>query len=62
MEQPEVGAGRISFDDLEQLIISNVHQNWDKRGVHAIDIEPGPVLPSGSDNNDMFEMAGEIYR
>ena len=32
MTQPEVGTGRISFDDPEALIMTNVHQNWDRKG------------------------------
>ena len=60
MIQPEVGTGRISFDDLEALIMTNVHQQWDRKGVgiHAIDTNTGPTQY----NDGEFELAGELYR
>ena len=58
MIQPEVGTGRISFDDLEAL--TNVHQQWDRKGVgiHAVDTNTGPTQY----NDGEFELAGELYR
>ena len=62
MTQPEVGTGRISFDDLEALIMTNVHQNWDRKGVGVHAIEPTPNQNDLTNNGGEFEIAGELYR
>ena len=61
--QPEVGSGRISFEDLEKLITTHVHNNWDKgRGINALDANLGTSHPNGPDTSVEFEIAGEIYK
>ena len=54
MNQPDVASFRISFDDLEKMIVTQVHNQWDKgRGVHALNQDG--AYPNGSDTSVEFE-------
>ena len=54
--QPSIATGTIGFAELENLIITYVHQKWDtKHQMHNIELTNGPP-------DEEFEMDGEIYK
>ena len=61
MNQTEVANGSISFDSLEQLIMTHIHNNWDsRRGVNSLD--PDSKSDANAVDTEEFEPAGELYR
>ena len=56
-EQPDVAAGRLTFEELENLILMAVHSRWDKKtGLN--NVEP---VPQQHGDDLQFEMGGELY-
>ena len=58
MLQPNVATGKISFDELEGLIMSAVNgEASSKKGIHNCE----PVGPSNHGDSPEFELGGELY-
>ena len=55
-----VATGTMPFDELENLIMTNVHQKWSDRKVGLHNIEPEQTGDGLGDTT--FELGGEIYK
>ena len=51
-----MASGKIKFEELENMILTMVHQKWNDRGSNTNSCEIGPA------EGEEFEVNGEIYK
>ena len=59
---PNVASGKITFEEMEGLIMNHVHQKWNdkKADLHSCEAS-GPPAALGN-SGETFELDGEVYR